>query len=139
MKITSKIAAAGLGLLFIGSSAFAQSLADAKKAIEAEQYQKAKSMLKNLTVTEANKDENYFYLGWVYIKQDYLDSAKAVFNKGLGVNPKSALNTVGLGAVAHVEKDNGTATTDFNNGMMLAGKKNSTPYLYVGLSYLLPI
>lgn len=135
----NKIAAAGFGLLFIGSSVFAQSLADAKKAIDAEQYQKAKSMLKTLTVTQADKDENYFYLGWVYIKQDYLDSAKTLFNKGLAVNSKSALNYVGLGAVAHVEKDNSTATTDFNTAISLAGKKNSTPFLYIGLSYLLPV
>jgi len=139
MKMIKKIAAAGLGLLFIGSSVFAQSLADAKKAIGAEQYQKAKSMLKNLTVTQADKDENYFYLGWVYLKQDYLDSAKAVFTKGLSVNPKSALNFVGIGAAAHIEKDNATATTNFNTAVSLAGKKNSTPYLYIGLSYLLPV
>jgi len=134
----SKIAGAGLGLMFLGSSVFAQSLADAKKAIDAEQYQKAKSMLKNLTTTQADKDENYFYLGWVYLKQDYADSAKAIFNKGLAVNAKSPLNMVGLGAVAHVEKDNSTATSDFNQAIALAGK-NSTPYLYVGLSYLLPV
>jgi len=139
MKMIKKIAAAGLGLLFISSSVFAQSLADAKKAIDAEQYQKAKSMLKNLTVTQADKDENYFYLGWVYLKQDYLDSAKAIFNKGLAVNSKSALNFVGLGAVAHVEKDNSTATTNFNTAVSMAGKKNSTPFLYIGLSYLLPV
>jgi len=134
----SKIAGAGLGLMFLGSSVFAQSLADAKKAIDAEQYQKAKTMLKNLTTTQADKDENYFYLGWVYLKQDYADSAKAVFSKGLSVNAKSALNLVGLGAVAHVEKDNATATSNFNQAIALAGK-NSTPYLYVGLSYLLPV
>ena len=134
----SKIAGAGLGLMFLGSSVFAQSLADAKKAIDAEQYQKAKSMLKNLTTTQADKDENYFYLGWVYLKQDYSDSAKAVFNKGLSVNAKSPLNLVGLGAVAHVEKDNATATSNFNQAIALAGK-SSTPYLYVGLSYLLPV
>ncbi len=139
MKITSKIVAAGLGLLVTGSSAFAQSLADAKKAIDAEQYQKAKSMLKNLTVTQADKDENFFYLGWVYLKQDYVDSAKLTFNKGLAVNPKSALNFAGLGAAAHVDKDNATATNNFNQAIALAGKKNSTPYLYVGLGYLLPV
>jgi tetratricopeptide (TPR) repeat protein len=139
MKITSKIAAAGLGLLFIGSSAFAQSLADAKKAIDDEQYQKAKSMLKNLTVTQPDKDENFFYLGWVYLKQDYVDSAKLFFNKGIAVNPKSALNYAGLGAAAHVEKDNSTATNDFNQAISLAGKKNSTPFMYIGLGYLLPV
>ncbi|MDB5087064.1 MAG: hypothetical protein JWR09_1058 [Mucilaginibacter sp.] len=138
MKMISKIAGAGLGLMFLGSSVFAQSLADAKKAIDAEQYQKAKSMLKNLTTTQADKDENYFYLGWVYLKQDYADSAKAIFSKGLTVNAKSPLNMVGLGAVAHVEKDNGTATSNFNQAIALAGK-SSTPYLYVGLSYLLPV
>ena len=144
MKITSKIAAVrvvpiAIGMLFMASSAFAQSLADAKKAIDDEQYQKAKSMLKNLTVTQADKDENYFYLGWVYLKQDYADSAKLYFNKGLAVNPKSALNYAGLGAAAHVEKDKATATNNFNQAIALAGKKNSVPYMYVGLAYLLPI
>jgi len=139
MKMIKKIACAGLGLLLAGSSVFAQSLADAKKAIDAEQYQKAKSMLKNLTATQADKDENFFFLGWVYLKQDYTDSAKAVFNKGIAVNPKSALNYAGLGAVSHIEKDNASATASFNQATLLAGKGNSKPYLYVGLSYLFPL
>ena len=84
----NKIVGTAAGLVFIGSSVFAQSLADAKKAIDAEQYQKAKSMPKNLTTTQATKDENFFYLGWVYLAQDYPDSAKAVFNKGIAVNAK---------------------------------------------------
>jgi len=138
MKIISKIACAALALMSVGSSVFAQSLADAKKAIDDEQYQKAKSMLKNLTVTQADKDENFFYLGWVYLKQDYPDSAKAAFNKGIAVNAKSALNYAGLGAVAHIDKDNTGATTNFNQAVTLAGK-NSKPYLYIGLAYLLPL
>src|ERR1700744_200442 len=133
MKAITKITHIALALVCVGSSVFAQSLDDAKKAIDAEQYQKAKSMLKTLTATQADKDENFFYLGWVYLKQDYVDSAKTVFNKGLAVNSKSALNLAGLGAAAHIEKDNSTATTDFNSAIALAGKKNSTPYLYVGL------
>jgi tetratricopeptide (TPR) repeat protein len=137
MKIISKIAAAGLGLVFMGSSVFAQSLADAKKAIDAEQFQKAKSMLKNLVVTQSTKDENYFYLGWVYIKQDYPDSAKAVFQKGLAVNPKSALNYAGLGIVARLDKDQAGATNNFNQAIALAGK-DSKPYVYIAKGYLLP-
>ena len=137
MKIISKIAAAGLGLVFIGSSAFAQSLADAKKAIDAEQFQKAKSMLKNLVVTQSTKDENFFYLGWVYVKQDYVDSAKAVFQKGLAVNPKSALNYAGLGIVARLDKDKSGATSNFNQSVALAGK-DSKPFIYIAKGYLLP-
>src|ERR1700743_1602005 len=105
MKLIIKITGAVLLLTLAGSATFAQSLDDAKKAIDAEQYQKAKLMLKNLTTTQANKDENFFYLGWVYLTQDYPDSAKATFNKGIAVNAKSALNYAGLGAVARLDKD----------------------------------
>ncbi|GAC1305448.1 MAG: hypothetical protein NVSMB24_14330 [Mucilaginibacter sp.] len=138
MKMINKLAGIAFGLVLVGSSVSAQSLADAKKAIDAEQYQKAKSMLKNLTVTQADKDENYFYLGWVYLKQEYPDSAKTVLNKGLAVNSRSAMNFAGLGAVAHVERDKAGAASNFNQAITLAGK-NSKPYVYVGLSYLLPL
>lgn len=138
MKITSKVAVAALGLVCAGSiAAKAQSLDDAKKAINAEQYSKAKSMLKNLTVTEPTKDANYFYLGWVYLQQDEADSAKLFFNKGLAVNPKSALNYAGLGAVAFLDKDRATATTNFNQAIALTTKKDVEPYVYVGRAYLL--
>jgi len=139
MKMINKIAGLVLAVVLAGSSVFAQSLADAKKAIDAEQYQKAKSMLKNLTVTQPTKDENFFYLGWVYLKQDYSDSAKTAFNKGLAVNARSALNYAGLGAVAHVEKDNAGALSNFNQAIEMAVKKDSKPYVYVGLAYLLPV
>jgi tetratricopeptide (TPR) repeat protein len=137
MKIMNKIAVVGLGLVLLGSSVFAQSLADARKAIDAEQFQKAKSMLKNLLVTQPTKDENYFYLGWVYLKQDYTDSAKAVFQKGLAVNPKSALNYAGLGIAARLDKKPAEAVSNFNQAMALAGK-DSKPYVYIAKGYLLP-
>jgi len=137
MEINSKIATLVLGAAFIGTAAHAQSLDDAKTAITAEQYQKAKTMLKNLTVTEATKDENYFYLGWVYLKEDEPDSAKLWFNKGLAVNPKSALNYVGLGAVAHLDKDAAGTTSNFSQALSFTAKKDSKPYVYIGKSYLL--
>src|SRR5476651_36904 len=124
MKMISKIAKIALGMVLVGSSVFAQSLDDAKKAIDAEQYQKAKSMLKNLTTTQATNDENFFYLGWVYLIQEYPDSAKAMFTQGLAKNPKSALNYVGLGAVAHYNKDAAGITTNFNFAIPLIGKKD---------------
>jgi len=136
MKITSKLVTTSLGLIFMGSSVFAQSLPDAKKAIDAEQYQKAKSMLNNLTVTQPTKDENFFYLGWVYLKQDYADSAKIAFNKGLAANPKSALNVVGLGAVDLLDNNTSSASANFDKAMVLAGK-DTKPYVYIGKAYLL--
>lgn len=133
----SKVACTALGLVLLGSSGFAQSLDDAKRAIDAEQHQKAKSMLTNLTVTQATKDENFFYLGWVYLLQEYPDSAKAVFMKGIAVNPKSALNYVGLGAAAHLNKDAAGVTSNFAQAASFTGKKESKPYVYMGAAYLL--
>ncbi|PJJ83741.1 tetratricopeptide repeat protein [Mucilaginibacter auburnensis] len=137
MKMINKIATAAAGLALVGSSVFAQSLSDAKKAIDAEQYQKAKAMLKNLTVTQPTNAEAFFQLGWVYLSQDYVDSAKAVFNKGIAADPKSALNYVGLGTAAHLANDAAGTTSNFNQAFGLVKKKDSTPFLYIGKGYLL--
>jgi len=133
----SKIAKVALGLVLLGSSVFAQSLNDAKKAIDAEQYQKAKSMLKNLTNTQPANDENHFYLGWVYLIQDYPDSAKAQFNMGIAANPKSGLNYAGLGAVAHLSKDAAGTSSNFGLAVQNASKKDAKVYLYIGQGYLM--
>lgn len=139
MKMISKIARIGLGLVLAGSSVFAQSLADAKRAIDAEQYQKAKGMLKNLTVTQATNDENYFYLGWVYLLQDYTDSAKTTFTKGIAANQKSAINYAGLGVVSHLTNDAAGKTANFNQVAALTGKKDSKPWLYMAEGLLMPL
>jgi tetratricopeptide (TPR) repeat protein len=137
MKMIKKIAMAAAGLALVGSSVFAQSLADAKKAIDAEQYVKAKTMLKNLTVTQPTNAEAFFQLGWVYLSQDYIDSAKAVFSKGLVADPKSALNNVGLGVAAYLNKDVAGANASFNKAIELTKKKEAEPFLYIGRGYLL--
>lgn len=137
MKMINKIATAITGLAILSSSAYAQSLADAKKAIDAEQYQKAESMLKNLTQTQATKDENFFYLGWLYLKTEYPDSAKASFTKGISVNPKSGLNYAGLGAVDRLDKNTTSAKSNFDKAIAATDKKDTEPYVYIGKAYLL--
>src|SRR6185503_7885124 len=42
-------------------------------------------------------------------------------------------------AVAHMEKDNAGALSNFNQAIEMAVKKDSKPYVYVGLAYLLPV
>lgn len=125
------------GLAMLSSSVFAQSLADAKKALDAEQYQKAETMLKNLTQTQATNAENYFYLGWLYIKTDYPDSAKATFTRGISANPKSALNYAGLGAVDRLDKNAASAKSNFDKATAAIDKKDTEPYVYIGKAYLL--
>lgn len=130
-----------LGLVFISSVVFAQSLTDARKAIDAEQYQKGKAMLNSLTSTQATNPETFFYLGNLYlttasinIRPDYIDSAKAVFEKGISANAEYALNFVGLGAVDLAKKASPKA--NFDKAIALTKKKDHLTDLYIGRAYV---
>lgn len=136
MKMTKKAITLSLGLVVMGSASFAQNLDDAKKAIDAEQYAKATSMLKSLVSSQAGKGENYFSLGDVYLRNDYVDSAKAVFNKGITADPKNPLNYVGLGQADLASNNAASAKANFDKALGLASKKDFTPYLYIGKAYL---
>ena len=119
----------------IGAASFAQSLADAKKAIDAEQYQKATSMLKTLISSNAKDGDNYFYLGNTYLLTDEIDSARAVYTNGIAASPKTALNYVGLGH-ADLHANNPTsAKTNFDKAIDMGSKKYET-YLFIGKAYL---
>jgi tetratricopeptide (TPR) repeat protein len=136
MKMTKKAITLSLGLVVMGSASFAQNLNDAKKAIDAEQYAKATSMLKSLVSSQAGKGENYFSLGDVYLRNDYVDSAKAVFNKGIAADPKYALNYVGLGKAELTANNPTAAKADFDKALAAASKKDYLPYMYIGKAYV---
>lgn len=135
MKTINKAITLTLGLVMIGAASFAQSLADARKAIDAEQYQKATSMLKALISSNAKEGDNYFYLGNTYLLTDELDSARAVYTNGIAADSKNALNFVGLGH-ADLKSNNPTsAKTNFDKAVQM-GAKNYETYLHIGKSYL---
>ncbi len=135
MKMTKKAITLGLGLVVMGSASFAQSLNDAKKAIDAEQYQKATSMLKALVNSQASKGENYYNLGEVYLRTDYVDSARAVFTKGVTADPKYALNYIGLGEADLASKNAASAKTNFDKAIEVSSKKDYLPSMYIGKAY----
>lgn len=128
-----------LSLLTAGavvSTANAQSLKDAKAALDAEQYDKAKSILQNLVAKKPKDGENHFYLGQVYLVNEKLDSATWAFNNGITNAPKEALNTVGLGIV-ELEKNNvAAAEQKFTQATSSLGKKDYLPLYYIGKAYI---
>lgn len=123
-------------LILLGSSVFAQSLTDVRKAIDAEQYQKAKNQLKSLIAVQPAGAENYFFLGQVYLKTDDPDSAKVAFNEGIAKNPAYALNFVGLGQVEWVDGNEAAAKANFDKAIALTtDKKDQRTNLYIGRAY----
>ena len=119
----------------MGAASFAQSLADAKKAIDAEQYQKATTMLKALISSNAKEGDNYFYLGNTYLLTDEIDSARIVYTNGIAASPKNALNYVGLGHADLISKNSTSAKTNFDKAIQM-GAKNYETYLRIGRAYL---
>lgn len=135
MKLNLRTLLIFLSPIFLSTAVFAQTTNDALKSIDAEQYQKAKLLLQKLTVTDPSHDDNFFYLGWIYMTQEYPDSAKAAFNKGIAADPKSALNYVGLGVIARSDKDDVNMLADFDKAISLAGKDDK-PFIYIAKAYL---
>jgi len=74
-----------LSLVFLTASVvgYSQDIDQAKKAIDAEQFEKAKTMLKNSIKVKEDNGKADFLLGSIYLKQNIEDSAKIYFQKGI--------------------------------------------------------
>lgn len=124
-----------LSLLLIGFSLQAQDLEQAKQAIDAEQYQKAKTILKSLVASNPEKGENYFYLADVYLIQKNADSAKIYLNKGLQAKNSAHLNYIGLG---HIDLNNNNiqgAVANFNKATENIRRRDTEELIQVGRAY----
>ncbi len=125
----------GLSLLFFGV-ATAQDANEAKKAIDAEQYQKAKTTLKSLMASSPDEGKNYFLMGDIYLKLKEQDSAAIYFNKGKAVKNNAEYNTIGLG---HIDLNNNNAVAaqaKFDGVEKELRKKDVEQLIYIGRAYI---
>ena len=124
-------------LAFLASVSFsnAQDLTQAKKAIDAEQYEKAKTILKSIIASNPTDGKSNFLLGNIYLVQSVTDSAKIVFQKGLEGKDGARLNYVGLGSL---DLDNGNtvaAETNFASALKDTRKKDIEELIAIGKAY----
>jgi tetratricopeptide (TPR) repeat protein len=121
-------------LFLIAFSAGAQSLKEAIKYSDREQFQKAKSILSVLISTDSkNVDEYYYYLGDICFKNDQLDSARYWFMQGVKLNESSALNYVGLGKVS-MDNNPVEGKANFDKAVSIA-KKDARVYAAIAEYY----
>jgi len=114
----------------------AQDANEAKKAIDAEQYQKAKTILKSLIASKPEDGKNYFLLGDVYLIQMEQDSAATLFNKGKAVKDNAEYNNIGLG---HIDLNTGNAAAaqaKFDAVEKELKKKDVEQLVYIGRAYI---
>lgn len=124
-----------LSLLFFGTMSHAQDLEQAKKAIDAEQYQQAKTILKTLIASKPDEGKNYFHLGDIYLTLNNIDSAKIYFDKGIMVKNDPQFNYIGLGEI-ELDKANAAGAQDnFTKATADMKRKDTDQFLYIGRAY----
>lgn len=128
----------GITFLAAATSLHAQDLDAAKKAIDAEQYAKAKGILKTLTATKPDEGKNYFILGNLYLIEKVEDSASLAYQKGLTAKTNAHFNNIGLGQMALEDGNKGEAEGKFALALSNTKKKDYEELLYIGRAYLNP-
>src|SRR5690606_16854399 len=121
-----------LSLFLVSFGIQAQDLQQAKQAIDAEQYQKAKTILKSIISADTNKGENYYYLADVYLTLKETDSARIYLNQGLQAKDNAHFNYIGLGQIALDENNIQKATENFDKALENIRKRDSEELIGVG-------
>ena len=114
----------------------AQDLNQAVKAIDAEQYQSAKSMLKSIIQTKSDDGKATFLIGNIYLLQNLKDSANIYFQKGISRKDDGNFNYIGLG---QMELDKGNASgaqVNFDLATKKMRRRDTEEYVYIGRAYM---
>ena len=125
-----------IALLATVSLTHAQDVEQAKKAIDAEQYEKAKSILKTTLQSKPSDGRAAFLLGNIYLAQNISDSAKIYFDKGISAADGAKLNYIGLG---QMELDKGNvsgAQSNFALATKDIKKKDTEQLVHVARAYM---
>jgi len=113
----------------------AQSLQDAIKLSESEQFEKASEAYVSLIQREPTNGDNYFFYGENYFKEEIidssfkavdLDSARFLYQKGMSKNPGNPINYVGLGKVLWYEGKPADAKKQFYDAVQIISPTNKT-------------
>jgi tetratricopeptide (TPR) repeat protein len=125
------------GLALVATTiAKAQDLETAKKAIDAEQFEKAKSFLKSFIEAKPTNGKASFLLGTIYLKQNIADSATIYFQKGLGASDGARLNNIGLGQMDLDANNKAAAQAKFDLVTKDLKKKDTEEYVYIARAFM---
>jgi tetratricopeptide (TPR) repeat protein len=118
-------------LLFSGAAVQAQSIQEAIKYTENEQFETATRAFKMMLKGQPANGELYYYLGENYFKNEDSDSAQFYYLKGVGVAPAVPLNYIGLGKILQFDGKTAEAKVQFDKALSMGANKNTTVLLKV--------
>ncbi len=114
----------------------AQDINQAKKAIDAEKYEEAKTILKSIIQAKPSNGMASFILGNVYLTQSVQDSAKIYFDRGLLASEGARFNNIGLGQMDLDNNDVPSAVAKFALATKDMRKKDFEEYIYIARAYM---
>lgn len=114
----------------------AQDLEPAKKAIDAEQFEKAKGLLKSIIQAKPSNGKAAFLLGNIYLKQNIADLASIYFQKGLTASESAKLNHIGLGQMDLDANNQTAAQAKFDMVTKDLKKKDTEELVHIARAYM---
>ena len=132
----NKLKIFSVAFLAIGATSVAQDLEQAQKAIDAEKYDNAKTILKSLISSDADQGKNFFVLGKLYLIQKEEDSDKMYFDNGLAAKKNANFNYIGQGQIALNNKNAAKSNDLFNKAQADMRRKDFEEFLYIGRAFL---
>jgi len=115
----------------------AQTIQDAQREIDNENYFRAKQLLRKLQADPASdKNAVSFYLGNAYLKDDDADSAKLFYANAFNADNKSPIGYVASGKLALLNNKKEDAKLSFDRALQTSKFKNAEIQYQVGEAYL---
>ncbi len=119
------------------SSANSQTLQDGLKALDNDQFAKAKSVFQSLVASKPEISvEAWYNLAGCYFETGKKDSAGLVVDKLMASYPANALSKVALGRLALANKNTGTAKASFEEALKISANKDAKVMKYIAEAYL---
>ena len=115
-----------LSLVLVLNTAFlqAQTLKDAIRLSENEEYEKAEKAFEVLLTSNPENGLTYYYYGENYFNNKQLEKARMAYQKGIELFPGNAINYVGLGKIYYVANKMDEANNNFFTAKTLSKSKN---------------
>jgi tetratricopeptide (TPR) repeat protein len=123
---------ASLFFIFVG---YAQDIKQAKEAIDAEQFEKAKDIMVSVTSLKPTDGYAKFLLGNVFLLQGDSEEAKKHFDAGVTYSSKGDFSYIGLGNIALDKGDDATAEKFFDIVIKNSGKRDLEEKVYIAKAY----
>jgi cytochrome c-type biogenesis protein CcmH/NrfG len=132
----NKVTILSVAILASAFTVQAQDINQAKKAVDAEQFESAKTILKTIIKDKPANGEAFYTLGNVYLAQKIQDSAKIYFDKGATASDKGQLNYIGLGQMDLNSNNVPAAQANFALATKEMKRKDFQEFIYIARAYM---